>query len=306
MDGIGFDHLPLEWVRAFETAARRGSFTAAAAEIGLTQSAISQRIAHLERRLGTRLFIRQARRIQLTTEGEAWLPHVQVALARLRDSSEALFGLGKRQLAISASASIIELWLVPRLARLTALTQAQVTLRTMVLTGDAEGEDETIRVRYGAGDWSAGWQAPLYSEALAPVAAPGLVGPGDEWRAAPRLAVAGPRPGWTEWSARMGGPATPVAALRFDTFSAALAAARAGLGVLLASLPLVARDLEDGRLQRLTGTTMSHHETYWLLASRDRLSRRLWESLCAALLDDTLPQPASRDERTRQPGRSLA
>ena len=60
---------PLEWIRAFEAAARCGSFTAAAAESGLTQSAISQRIGHLEKQLGVALFYRRARTIELTVEG---------------------------------------------------------------------------------------------------------------------------------------------------------------------------------------------------------------------------------------------
>jgi len=81
---------PLEWIRAFEAAARCGSFTAAAAETGITQSAISQRIGQLEKSLGTALFVRQPRSITLTVGGEAWLPHVQSALGTMRDSSEAV------------------------------------------------------------------------------------------------------------------------------------------------------------------------------------------------------------------------
>ena len=83
---------PLEWIRAFDAAARCGSFTAAATETGLTQSAISQRIGHLEKLLGVALFYRRARSTSLTIEGEAWLPHVRLALNTLKDSSEALFG----------------------------------------------------------------------------------------------------------------------------------------------------------------------------------------------------------------------
>jgi LysR family glycine cleavage system transcriptional activator len=85
---------PLEWVRAFEAAARCGSFTAAAAETGSAWSAISQRIGHLEKLLGTTLFYRRARSIALTVEGEAWLSHVRLAPDNLRDSSEVLFGSG--------------------------------------------------------------------------------------------------------------------------------------------------------------------------------------------------------------------
>ena len=109
-----FNMPPLEWLRAFEAAARCGSFTAAAAETGLTQSAISQRIAQLEKTLGTPLFFRQARSIALTIEGEAWLPHVQHAFAGLQDASQAIFGASRTRLTLSASQSVIELWLIRR------------------------------------------------------------------------------------------------------------------------------------------------------------------------------------------------
>ena len=118
MDSSDFNMPPLEWIRAFEAAARCGSFTAAASEIGLTQSAVSQRIPHLEELLGSPLFHRQARSISLTIEGEAWLPHVRASLDNLRNSSEALFGARRGRLTISASQSIIELWLTPRLQKL--------------------------------------------------------------------------------------------------------------------------------------------------------------------------------------------
>lgn len=278
----GFDQLPLEWVRAFETAARLGSFTAAAAETGLTQSAISQRIAHLESRLGARLFIRQARQIGLTPEGEAWLPHVQAALTGLRDSSEALFGVARNRLTISASASITDLWLVPRLERLAGMTGAQIRLKTMIVSSGKAREDDAIRVRYGNGDWAVDYKVPLYDEVLAPVAAPGLLDRGN-WQDLPRISVSGPRPGWTRWCEHTGTPTTPVPQLRFDTFSSAVTAARAGLGVLLASLPLVEADLASGALARVGRQRLPHHETYWLLAGKDRVSRRQWEQLSACL-----------------------
>lgn len=81
---------PLEWIRAFEAAARLGSFTAAAEDLGLTQAAVSQRIGHLEKHFGASLFHRRARAISLTVEGEAWLPHVRLALEGLRDSAGAV------------------------------------------------------------------------------------------------------------------------------------------------------------------------------------------------------------------------
>ncbi|SFK80577.1 LysR family transcriptional regulator [Shimia haliotis] len=286
MDKSGFDRLPLEWIRAFEAAARLGSFTAAAEECGLTQSAISQRIGHLEARLGAQLFIRQARQITLTSEGEAWLPHVQGALLGLRDSTDAVFGVSRNRIAISASASVHELWVVPRMGRLAQVSGAEITLSTMVVAAGETAEEATIRIRYGGGDWPVSYAQPLYEERMSPVVASGLLGRGP-WQELPRLAVAGPRPGWARWCEQTGTPTTPVPSLRFDSFSAALAAAREGHGVLLASLPLVARDLREGRLERVSDHVLHHHETYWLLGTRERVSRRQWQQLSACLTDAT-------------------
>ncbi|MCY1126446.1 LysR family transcriptional regulator [Frigidibacter sp. RF13] len=280
---------PLEWVRAFEAAARLGSFTLAASELGLTQAAVSQRIGHLEARLGAALFLRQARRIILTVEGEAWLPFVTEALRSLQQSTDDLFSTGRRRIAISASTSISELWLVPRLAGLAAADRPDLSIRTMVLNIDpGPPEPQVVRIRYGVGGWAESYRAPLYAEALAPVAAPQLLS-GRDWRDLPRIGLTGPRAGWKEWCAASGGPATPQPTLRFDSFAVAAAAARAGLGVLVGSLPLLTRDLADGSLVRLSSETLRPRETYWLLAGTDTVSRRQWDRLTALFCDVSRP-----------------
>ncbi len=270
---------PLEWIRAFEAAARLGSFTAAAEEASLTQAAVSQRIGQLESLLGVRLFNRRARSIDLTVEGEAWLPHVRQALDGLRDSAEELFGTDRGRLTISASQSIIELWLLPRLRRIQALTDAQIAIQTLVVGTHDTPQDESIRIRYGAGDWQYSYRAPLYDEEIVPLAAPVLAESPDPWTSWPRIACAGPRPGWDAWSRRYGIPTTPVAKLRFDTHTSALAAAREGLGVVLASRPLALAAIERGALLRLDPQSLPHHESYWLLAGPKALSRRQWQAL---------------------------
>ena len=270
---------PLEWIRAFEAAARLGSFTAAADEAGLTQAAVSQRIAQLERHLGVPLFVRQARAIALTVEGEAWLPHVALALESLQDSTEAVFGKGRGAMTISASQSVIDLWLRPRLAALQDLTPSELLVQTLVVGAHEAPLDDVIRIRYGAGDWPHPYKVKLYDEQIAPVAAPELAKRTDAWTSWPRIACAGPRPGWHEWSAAFGIPTTPVAQLRFDTHLSALGAAQAGAGVFLASLPLCSEALESGALVRVDERALAHHESYWLLAGPKALSRRRWQAM---------------------------
>lgn len=270
---------PLEWIRAFEAAARCGSFTAAAVEIGITQSAVSQRIGHLEKTLGTVLFLRRARAITLTVEGEAWLPHVQAALDAMRDSSEALFGAGRGRLTLSASQSVIALWLLPRLERLRSIAGGQLAIQTMVLGVHDAPPDDVIGIRYGAGNWPHPYKLPLYAERMAPLAAPELAAGGGDWMQLPRIACAGARPGWQEWAARFGVPTTPVPHLRFDTFLSAAGAARAGMGILLGSLPLCGADIAAGRLVRLGDDILDHSESYWIIAGKDAVSRSQWDKI---------------------------
>lgn len=280
---------PLEWIRAFEAAARLGSFTAAAREAGLTQAAVSQRISQLEQHFGTTLFVRRARSIQLTVEGEAWLPHVRLALENLRDSAETVFGTSRKKLTISASQSVIELWLVPRLEQFQAVTRAEISIQTLVIGTHDTPQDEVVRIRYGTGDWPHPNRIRLYEEEIAPLAAPSLAGRSDHWTQWPRIACAGARPDWNAWARQFAIPTTPVPELRFDTHLSAIAAARAGLGVVLGSLPLCASALARGELLRLDEQSLHHHETYWMLAGPRALSQQQWNALAGIA---GLPSPA--------------
>lgn len=270
---------PLEWVRAFEAAARNGSFTEAAAETGLTQPAISQRIGQLEKFLGTALFHRRPRSISLTVEAEAWLPHVQAALDNIKNSSEALFSAGSGKFTISASLSIIELWLQSRLAPLRDIAGGQISIQTLILGAHEAPVDDVIRIRYGSGNWPHAYRARLFAEEVAPLASPELAKNGGDWTRWPRVAVSGPRPSWNDWARQFGISTTPVPQLRYDTFAPALAAARAGMGVILGSLPLCQSDLDAGRLVRLGTEQLTHHESYWIIAGRDAITKRQWDSL---------------------------
>lgn len=285
VDPKRMEKLPLEWVRVFEAAGRTGSFTAAARETGLTQAAVSQRIQNLEQRLGARLFTRQARGVTLTVEGEAWLPDVGNALRSLHRSADALFGKPLQKLVLAASASVIQLWIVPRLPSLDLGAHFQLSVTTMNIEPDFAKTHADIEVRFGHGGWPGSDGARLYREVLTPMAAPALLPGTARWQELPRIAVSGPRPGWQEWAERNGDAAPPAPRYRFDSMVAALAAARAGLGVMLGSLPLCAADLADGALVRLSNEALVLEDGYWMTARDDTVPARQWQALVAALCE---------------------
>jgi len=284
---MSLHNVPLDWVRAFEIAGRTGSFTAAAKETNITQAAISQRILGLEQRIGAQLFVRNARGVTLSVQGESWLPYVSAALRSLDESYEELFGTQRDKITISASASVNELWLSPRLRHWHSITPSQIVFSTMVLQSEAAKMDATIHVQYGLGEAKNHYSVPLFAEKLSPVVSPDLLGEHRSWLEIPRLAVSGPRLGWHEWSRQTADPITPVPTLRFDSFSAALSAAVSGAGVLLASLPLCLDHLAQNRLVRVSGHQLEPQETYWMTANRGVISKSQWSNVveCFCHLD---------------------
>jgi LysR family transcriptional regulator, glycine cleavage system transcriptional activator len=256
----------LEWVRVFEAAGRLGSFTAAADELGLTQAAVSQRIRNLELRIGAQLFNRGPRGVTLSTQGEAWLPHVQNALGLLLHSAANLFEAPRRKITIAASGSVIELWIVPRLAAIAErLPHVQLVFETIQNLPDYDRVEADFEIRFGEGNWRGRQSRRLFREELAPVAAPHLTDRlAGDWQSWPQIATSGPRLGWRDWSKAAGTAPMEVPQLRFDTFVQALRAAENGAGVLLASLPLAATALVQGSLTRLSDQAVTMEGGYWI------------------------------------------
>jgi len=260
---------PLIWLKAFEAAARRSSFTLAAQELGLTQAAISQQIRALESRLGTALFHRRQRGVTLTPAGSAYLPHIQSAFAGLAHSTQELFGRRTQEtITLLSPISFAALWLAPRLTALARETQGVGLDITTMHTPDAyEASDAMFDIRFGLGDWPGRSAYRLTTERLKPVAAPRPSRrKADIWQRLPLLAVRGAREMWPDWFALAQLPPQGPARYRFDSFIAALAAAEAGAGILLGSRPLIDEALRkktlialsDIELQSAAGHFITH------------------------------------------------
>ena len=256
---------PLDWLRSFEAAARFSNFTAAAAELGLTQAAVSQHIRALEARLKTRLFARLARGVAPSPEGAAYLPHIQSAFATIGNSTAELFEPRAVQtVTIRVPISFALLVLVTALPDLSkTLPQIQLDVVTIHRPADYDQPGSALDIRFGNGSFPGREADRLTAERLVPVAAPALSN-NTEWMSLPLLLVAGAREMWAEWFAAAGYPGHSRRSHRFDSFVAAVEAAKAGAGVLLGSRPLIDAALRDNILVRLAEFELSSPSGHFL------------------------------------------
>jgi DNA-binding transcriptional LysR family regulator len=253
---------PLDRLVVFDAAARHLSFTKAAAERFLTQSAVSRQIAALEDDLGAPLFRRKHRALELTEDGVRLAAAVAAALAGVREAVQAIRApRGREVLALTTTPGFASLWLIPRLAQFVAAhpgidvrIDASHDLRALA----GEGFDIAIRyARIGHADGE-----PLFGEAVQPLAAPALL-QGErplrtlqDLRRHTLLQVAIPNadaPGmpvdWQAWLKAVGADdVEPAGLLTFTSYHDAVAAALEGQGLVLGRRPLVDRLVEQGRL----------------------------------------------------------
>ena len=167
-------------LRAFEVAARRLNFTRTASELNMTQGAVSHQIRELETRLGTALFERKGRGLELSAAGERYLPFAQDALDRLRAGGRALEpDQPDTALTVSLSPPFAAKWLVPRLGAFLA-THPDLDLRISASMQHVSfaGDDIDMAVRHGNGDWPDLHVTRLWIEEIFPVCSPALLANG--------------------------------------------------------------------------------------------------------------------------------
>lgn len=250
---------PFAAIRAFEAAARHLSFTRAAEELCLSQSAVSHQVKSLEAFLGTELFQRRPRGLALTAAGAAYLGELTQVLDRLDFSTRRVAASGVAQpLRIRGTPAFVARWLVPRMHRFHA---RHPDIEWQVSTGlpptDFSRGDADVVIHWGSDPVPGACVEPFLESPRAPVAAPRLL----REAPAPRrpadlleltLLHDQVRDGWAGWFESLGiaAPATPRGP-RFAHCDLVLAAAESGQGVALAYTALIDRELASGRLLRL-------------------------------------------------------
>lgn len=263
----------LDLLKGYEAAARHLSFTKAAAELFLTQSAISRQIQTLETQLGIKLFRREVRRLALTPEGEVLYRAVTEILTRLADvcaglraaaASAAIEAAQQRpRVTVSASVGIAALWLVPRLA---AFQELEPNLDVLISADnrlvDLEREGIDLALRYISPVVPPPGATQLFHEVVFPVASPALAAglpavlrPEDLEKVTLLAFESGfntPWLSWEPWLLGLGLAHTkPKAVLQFNHYDQLIRAAEDGRGIALARGPLVAQSIAAGRLQPL-------------------------------------------------------
>jgi LysR family glycine cleavage system transcriptional activator len=283
------NHLPpLNALKAFEAAARYGSFALAAADLGVTPAAVSQLVRKLEQHLGKTLFKRFNNRITLTDAGQTVFAGVTPAL---HDIAETVLRVSRakphRKLVVSTELSVAECWLVPALPRfLAAHPRLHIELRAEDVAADPAMTGADLRLSYGRVPSQESVQEELIHDSVLPLCAPSfLTERGGSIAFSNALApdlihtawgpAYGSNPTWRDWFAAFApGQRIDMAAGHVvDASRFALQLARGGAGIALGHRWLARDDLANGRLVALSEQSLPLGQSYMLAMPPSRVRR---------------------------------
>ncbi|MFE0754069.1 transcriptional regulator GcvA [Inquilinus sp. NPDC058860] len=275
---MGWRLPPLNGVRAFEAAARHRSFTRAAAELSVTQAAVSQQVRRLEDWLSVRLFHRRENSLDLTEAGRIYLPLVSGALAGIADATTQIApGRAAGVLTVSTSPSFAAKWLTSRLPQFSAAhPDVDVNVTASLALVDLDGGEADCAVRWGRGGWDGLACDRLFAEDSFPVCSPALrdqLRTLDDLRRHTLLHDQSLAP-WRDWLRAVGmADVDWVRGLRVSDSALTIQAAVEGQGVALVVFSLVADDLAAGRLVRPLDLSIQNQASYHFVATTRSLRR---------------------------------
>jgi LysR family glycine cleavage system transcriptional activator len=296
---------PLNALRAFEAAARTGSYVSAAEELGVSAAAISQQVRKLEEFLGKQVFMRLNNRIVLTDAGHAIRDETAAALQMISDSTEQLVSdRPTSRLVISAIESVTEKWLLARLVDYCRLyPNFRFDLRVEPDPADFARHNIDLRIGYDPAQYPEHTVVLLPQDVVVPLCSPGYLDRNPEARRHGMAAVPeedllhtswgenfGSLPSWHGWfrKARLKPPAEGKG-FRVGRSSAVLDLARQGLGVVLGQRMMAAGDLAEGRLVPLSDISIALGHPYCLAYPRSKGRKRHVISLTAWLSEGAAP-----------------
>lgn len=262
---------PMQVLRAFEASARLLSFTAAAQELNLTQSAVSRQVRALEELLGGELFVRDRQTVRLTAAGEIYAREVRQALQRLASATlgfRAHPGEGTLRLAILPTFGAR--WLAPRLPDfLGRHPGVSISLVTRLTPVDFRAEPIDAAIHFGLPDWRGAELDFLMPETVVPACSPTFraqhrIQVPDDLLQVPLLHLVSRPDAWERWFAEHHVTAENVRGMLFDQFSVAMQAAMSGLGVALLPAFLCRQELDRGDLVLALDAPLRSTGSYYL------------------------------------------
>lgn len=259
---------PLTWFRSFEAAARQLSFTSAADELGLTQSAISQQVRALEMRLGVELFLRKPRGLALTDDGRKLLPKVGSALDQLTRAAAAFeTGSTTGLLTVATSVSVAQWIIAPRISEfLTAYPGLRIRILSTIWPDEFKAALADVEIRFGSLKQVGRGGERLSPDALVPVATPALA---DRFGSGPLIEAVGTSEGWRDWARLAGVGEMPDPAIFADSHGVALDLAVHGAGVALTSSLLAGQVLAAGRVVLAHPAALPSTDGYFLAVNAE-------------------------------------
>src|SRR5215475_5364280 len=297
--------LLLNGIKAFEAAARSGSFAAAGGELNVSPAAISRMVHLLEERLGVPLFERKANRLVPTAAGRAYqsgLTPIFDALASLTAQVTAPGSL--RVLTIGVGPTFAMRWLIPRLADFRKEEPAIDVRITAGGVAASFGDDWSCGIKLGDGDWPGLVAEPLFAADLTPVCVPKLATPlkrPADLKGPTLLRVAHSPDDWPLWLKAAQVPRLTARGPEFQFYGQALQAAIDGLGIAMGIRPYIDDDLAAGRLVAPFGLSVPKGMRWYLVyrsfrtEQRDFAAFRRWIMRAAA-------EPAGRRRASRHAG----
>ncbi|HXF16646.1 MAG TPA: LysR substrate-binding domain-containing protein [Burkholderiales bacterium] len=304
----------LDFFRGFEAAARHLSFTRAAEELFLTQSAISRQIHALEERLGAKLFTRRNRGLALTEAGREMYRAADIALRTLHEAAERIApGNTQDMVTVTSSMAFCSLWLIPRLSAFRNTRpdlDVRISANNQVL--DLEREQIDVAIRYCPVMAAPPGAIRMFGEEIVVVCSPQLLkdrarplrSPGDLRRHTllhfDHAEGSIPWLSWSVWleSARM--PELKSAgSLRFSHYDQVIGAALRGQGIALGRRPLVADLLADGALVAPLRQDSVTDRAYFIVRSAAVRSRRDVDDFIAWLIAESAALVRIMDKHKR-------
>jgi LysR family glycine cleavage system transcriptional activator len=263
-------------LRSFECAARQESFTLAAEELHLTQSAISRQVKELEQAIGTDLFRRVGRRVVLTDAGRNHAAELAVDLENIRQTVFRAIAAGDQgaSLRIAVLPTFASRWLIPRLPEFASLhPNVTINLATRLKPFDMAKQRFDIAIHFGTDDWPDTKMLRIFEEEMIAVCSPEFqarhgVFDANRLDALPLLHLETRPLAWSKWFGEFGIKDRQVwAGQQFDQFSMLIAGAMASLGAALLPRYLIESELQSGSLIRLGDQSLQTKNGYFIVTS---------------------------------------